>query len=97
MINASGRNCAGQIIVRTRAAGRRRAPHSGRLVARRLRVMNTDCTYRSRFTFPVKRLPARLRPRSHRVILTVRVKYAGNDVLLPDGSPRRKVRINRGA
>jgi uncharacterized repeat protein (TIGR01451 family) len=94
MINTSGRDCAGQLVIRTRAAGNRKA--RGRRVAIRARLMKADCTYKTRYAFAVKRLPARLRPRSHRLILTIRTGFAGNDGLFPDGAPRRKVKVNRG-
>ena len=87
MVGNGGRPCEGRLKIGTRAGGRR--------VVTRIARMGTNCRYTKQYSFPVKRLPRRLRPRSKRLVLNVSVRYQGNAGLNPDLSPTRPVKVRR--
>lgn len=87
MVGNGGRRCGGRIKIGTRAGVRRAATRIGR--------MGRNCRYAKRYSFPVRRLPPRLRPRDRALVLRILVRYQGNSVLKPDLSPPRRVKVSR--
>jgi hypothetical protein len=87
MVGNRGRRCGGRIKIGTRAGVRRPATRIGR--------MAPTCRYAKRYSFPVRRLPPRLRPRRRTLVLRILVRYQGNAVLKPDLSPPRRVKVRR--
>jgi len=87
MLGNGGRACEGRLRIGTRAGGRR--------VVTRIARMGTNCRYTKQYSFPVSRLPRRLRSRSKRLVLSVSVRYQGNAGLGPDLSPTRPVKVRR--
>ena len=87
MVGNRGRRCGGRIKIGTRAGVRRAATRVGR--------MGRNCRYAKRYSFPVHRLPPRLRPRNRKLVLRIKVRYQGNSRLKPDLSPTKRVRVRR--
>jgi hypothetical protein len=87
MIGNRGRRCGGRIKIGTRAGTRRAATRTGR--------MGRNCRYAKRYSFPVRRLPPRLRQRDRKLVLRILVRYQGNSLLKPDLSPPKRVTVRR--
>ncbi len=87
MVGNGGRPCGGRIKIGTRAGARR--------AATRIARMAPNCRYAKRYSFPLRRLPPRLRPRRRTLVLRILVRYQGNAVLKPDLSPPKRVRVRR--
>lgn len=87
MIGNRGRPCGGRIKIGTRAGLRRTATRIGR--------MGRNCRYAKKYSFPVRRLPPRLRPRNRTVILRVLIRFQGNAGLKPDLSPPKRIKVRR--
>ena len=87
MTGNQGRSCRGRVRIGIRFGGNRRIT--------RITRMGSNCRYSRRFTFPTRRLPARLRPRRRTVILRIAARFQGNAGLRPDTSPTARVRVRR--
>jgi hypothetical protein len=87
MVGNQLRPCGGRIKIGTRAGSRRVATRVGR--------MGRNCRYTKRYSFPSRRLPARLRPRNRTLIIRILVRYQGNARLKSDLSPPRRVKVRR--
>jgi hypothetical protein len=73
--------CSGKITVKF---SRRNKGGGVFTISSREVSLKSDCTYRSRVSF-------RTRDRNRRGVLTVRVRFQGNQYLLPKNAPRRTV------
>lgn len=82
-----GRGCEGAVSIAIRFVARRR-------IRRRARI-NSACALTARFRFPVRRLPARLRPRRRALILRIAYRFQGNALLRSDLSPQARLRVRR--
>lgn len=75
----AGLRCGGRIRIGTRAGGRGVRTVLGR--------MQRNCRYARLYSIPIRRIPARFRPRSRLLVLRVQVRYLGNSLLKRDLSP----------
>ncbi len=87
MTGVRSRPCGGRVKIGVRSANRRRAQRTVRMSAR--------CRYQATLTYPVKRLPRRLRPRRRVLIAGVTARFQGNSGLTSDLSPTRRARVKR--
>ncbi len=63
--------------------------------AGRIGQMGANCRYSKKYSFPVRRLPPRLRPRDKPLVLTVAIRFQGNEGLKPDLSPPKRIKVRR--
>jgi hypothetical protein len=87
MVGNRGRRCGGRIKIGTRAGARRARTQIARI--------GNDCRYAKKYSFPVRRLPPRLRPRGRTLVLRIKVRYQGNAQLRGDLSPTKRVKVRR--
>jgi len=57
--------------------------------------VKSNCRYATRYSFPTRRLPRRLRPRRKTLILRVAVRFQGNAGLQTDVSPTARAKVRR--
>lgn len=87
LVGTQGRPCAGRVKVGVRFADNRRVTRVAR--------MGSNCRYSVRVSFPVRRLPRSLRPRSRTLLLRVAARFQGNAGLQTDVSPTRRIKVTR--
>ncbi len=87
MLGNRGQTCGGRLKIGTRAGSQRVASRNAR--------MGSNCRYSARYTFSVRRLPRRLRPRARTLVLRVVLRFQGNSVLRGDLSPPKRIKVRR--